>query len=1733
MARNERGSGGDTFRRAGRIVLLGLGGLVLLAVIAVLVLTNTPWGREQVREIVLGQLQPVVEGQVEIGRIDGNLLREPHLRDVTIVDREGRPFLDATSVSVRYSIPGLLRQRIILSSVELTEVHVVLDAPPGEEWNFARIFDPEPEVEPDPEPGWGDWVELRDVRLSDSRVTLRMEWEPAEELSPAEQEEEIRRALEGETREAVTEVPGGYQSVMDFRALDAHIPRVLAAHPDTADIPVKVASLRTIAQPFRPPSVEVRDFSGSFRIGEDLVRFEEVAISLPGTHLQAEGRLALDTGEGAFEVSADPLSLADLRFLHPPLPAEVEGHLRVGARLSEAVTHVVAEEIDFRVGEGWMEGRIEGTFGDTLRVEDTRLRFADIETTLLEELVPGFDAPEHGRISGDLAAHSEPERPAEATRVDAWVQLDETEGPSSRVEAEGIIELDEEPQMEGLTVRLAPLQASLVRGFAPDVQVRGAFEGTATLDGPARGPFRLEGSMTHRDPLAGTSRLSARGGADLRDELRLVDLLVSLEPVQLALARDALEDVPEGATLTGFLRLDGPPGELLQVESDLALEDPATGTSRIGVRGGVGMPEEVLFDSFEVELSPFLIPTLGAFFPDLPLSGILQGTVRLDGSPAQRLAFSTDLAHEDGEEHSHIEGQGELSTAEDGRISADLVLHELSLVTVGRFAPEADLRGSASGYLRAEGIPEDLAVQADLELPEGHLESEASLDRTGEEPEYELHVRLDEVNLAALSGRTDEVTAIGGTVAGEGRGTELPALRGSLLADLTDRGPGRPRLLHAAAHLDDGRAVVDSFALEADGGEARVRGTFGLTGDRDGELEYRIAIDSLHLLQPFMPDGGGMVEPRPAVQEAALEEREAELREVIREGEVEMLATGETPALPEPSDTLDIVGVRADVLAGWVEVVGAAQGNLEEFDVTGSASVRDLLAAGQALGEGSFEFAVRDVGAAEMTASLTAEARSLRVAGFAYDSLFARLDYRQSEAVDEAPAGDVDRSGELSLTLHQDDETWILADGGFELRHGTTEIRLDDLALHFPDDSYRTPAPTVVRWSERALEVETLTLESDRGARVHLDGRLPAADEGELDLLIDDLEIAHMLALLQERPGVEGGLHIDAPIRGTMAEPRFEAEASITRLHVNGEGAPEALAHLEYSDQMLTADLSVADPVVPPPVAEVEEAPPTPEPEPLEAEDGTAAAEEDAVMTVAARIPMDLALTAIPGPRFPPEPIEVDARLHDLSLGRFAAFTDQVEAVQGEVAGHLSVTGTVREPEIEGAIELVAPTLFVVPLGIRISDMTGVVRVENEALVVDSLVAHSGGPLRVTGEVDLSRFTAPAFDLALEARNTRVMDTEDVRMRLDADLTVTGPMEAVEIAGGVRTRSGVVRIPETRELAAPGPLDLEDPATFERVDQVLVATRDALIDPPIILENLRTELQLHIDRDFWIRSTELNVEIYTPPAIGPLAVRLNGIAARDIALEGTVNTGRGEYEFMGRRFDLARGSVTFVGGTEIDPLIRLTAEHEVQLPGREAFDIRIIVDGTLMELETQLESTAQPPISQTDLVSLVVFGREAGSLLQQHGSVLSGQGSGGGPLVGNVAARATQQFAAVGMEALVNELETETARALSLDVLHIQPADAPSEIFTGRALDVLRGTEVQAGRYVTPRLFLSGQARPTFVHPGARVEYETDGGYLWRTSWRPRFLPAVPTLAEESPDRASVFSSFLFREWRF
>ena len=94
----------------------------------------------------------------------------------------------------------------------------------------------------------------------------------------------------------------------------------------------------------------------------------------------------------------------------------------------------------------------------------------------------------------------------------------------------------------------------------------------------------------------------------------------------------------------------------------------------------------------------------------------------------------------------------------------------------------------------------------------------------------------------------------------------------------------------------------------------------------------------------------------------------------------------------------------------------------------------------------------------------------------------------------------------------------------------------------------------------------------------------------------------------------------------------------------------------------------------------------------------------------------------------------------------------------------------------------------------------------------------------------------------------------------------------------------------------------------------------------------------------------------------------------NIILIGGVEVIRGFYNFQGRRFDIVRGSeLRFYGTQPIDPALNVSAEREIA-----GVTAQVGVRGTARQPTIQLSS--YPPLEESDILSLIVFGQTVNSL---------------------------------------------------------------------------------------------------------------------------------------------------------
>jgi translocation and assembly module TamB len=484
--------------------------------------------------------------------------------------------------------------------------------------------------------------------------------------------------------------------------------------------------------------------------------------------------------------------------------------------------------------------------------------------------------------------------------------------------------------------------------------------------------------------------------------------------------------------------------------------------------------------------------------------------------------------------------------------------------------------------------------------------------------------------------------------------------------------------------------------------------------------------------------------------------------------------------------------------------------------------------------------------------------------------------------------------------------------------------------------------------------------------------------------------------------------------------------------------------------------------------------------------------------------------------------MDLAIRADSLPLDMIPQINQYVTNMRGTIASNFKVGGTLSRPEVTGQFLFQNAEARVVPVGINLKQINGSIRMLKDTVVVDSVVAYSEGRIAITGGLGIGSMRNPSFDIKATANRALVLDNDKGRLLASTNLSIVGPFNAPYVSGGLRILDGVLMIPESdgKKIVAD-----KDPALFSVLDTAVASNREIFPTQSPLLANLRMDVNLRVDRDVFVRSRDANVEVYSD---GDLAIHVNR-AKQSLIFDGVLLSERGEYRFLTKRFEIKRGSATFINIDQLNPTLQVTGAYEVRLPSREAINIRILIGGTLLNPRISLESDAQPPIPQSDLLSYLAFGRSSSSLLQLEAS---GVGSSNN-LIGAGAALAAQQLAGVALGVMADEAAGEAAQSLGADVFNITPADVQTDVG-----GFLRGTELEFGKYIKSHTFVGLQVRPdpqALKRPGVYVQHRFGGlrGYRLETSFEPRFILREPSLALQEPSTTSVLGLFFIREWRF
>ncbi|HEX6372664.1 MAG TPA: translocation/assembly module TamB domain-containing protein [Longimicrobium sp.] len=1219
-------------------------------------------------------------------------------------------------------------------------------------------------------------------------------------------------------------------------------------------------------------------------------------------------------------------------------------------------------------------------------------------------------------------------------------------------------------------LRLADLEAL---GYVDRLPLLGTVTGDiASLDvlnAGSGGPLRIDltASLTPRDNPGTTPSVLAAAGlvrwAPGEDPLRFQSLRVEARPLRLEHLA-SLTDKPNPmlrGVLTGAATVSGSAGDVRILDGDLAYAvGDAPETVLRGLSGRFQAGETPRWE-LGARAQPLALATLTELFPALPFrTATLAGPIRASGV-GDDVRFDVDLQGAAG----GIEARGTLVMGDPLRF--DVAGRLDAFRASGVLAGDVPLDGPLSGTFSARGAANDFRFAVDMTQGQGSFNLAGDVRKQGDDPyQFDVAGRVDNFRIGALIGKPGLLPGpVSGPIAVSGGGRQPYRFDVALTGPqgmFDVRGTFMPGTV--PSYTVAGR--VHNLDLSALPGMANLPAT-RLTGTVDLEgrgttpetFQGRVAFDAT----PGSTVGGVPIEAgtvRLTAADGILNIQRLLL--AVRGARLEASGTlGLTAGSPDNLIRFELdapnLGVLAAVIpppgryepeiAGSLQASGWVRGTLRypeiAFNARGSGLRWQTYQADRLAAEGRLAR-----GATVWTGNVSVNGEGLALGNQTIRSVALEANLAPEQA-------------SFGIDLRKDENTDLRASGILELDGLTVSgmlLRDMDLRLRETHWTLGVPEARLAR-TDGGIVIQNLRVQRTGTAStgfIEANGVLPTSGSANLVVNMAGIEMAELRQLVPTMPDVSGTLALNAAVTGRIESPSLVLDATIDRLAYGGLTTDRLALQGRYDAGVMRLDADVL-------------------------------MAGRAVLDAEASVPMDLTLGGlVPGFTLRRgDPLSATLRADSLPLQLITAAVPTVlENGEGVAVAQVTVSGTLDNPRV-GGTAAIGGALTILPLGVRWENIDAALRLEGQTITVERATAHTGsnGVASVTGRVVLEQMTRPVLELAVTASSFQAMDNEDVAsLQADADVRISGVYPGAEVRGWVRLEDGTIYIPELGEQAEADIVDVD-------VGALGADTVSAGIAKAVGLGGLLPrDLRVIIGESVWLESGDSRIAIE-----GELTVYE---AAGALRVYGELDATRGTYTLrvgpVEREFEVVRGSVQFSGTPELNPRLDIVARHEVRTrePGTPDIGVLVNVGGTMQAPTLTLSSETRPPLPESELLTLLLFGRRSADLANlpaefTQGIILE-------QLLGGV---------------LTNEIEQVCAGLPFVDYcrLRARPTGSGFSGIPQFGTDIFAYASLEVGKEVFEDAFLVMEIVDLLTNPkvGFSGEWQATRSWTVRGAWEP------------------------------
>ncbi len=329
-------------------------------------------------------------------------------------------------------------------------------------------------------------------------------------------------------------------------------------------------------------------------------------------------------------------------------------------------------------------------------------------------------------------------------------------------------------------------------------------------------------------------------------------------------------------------------------------------------------------------------------------------------------------------------------------------------------------------------------------------------------------------------------------------------------------------------------------------------------------------------------------------------------------------------------------------------------------------------------------------------------------------------------------------------------------------------------------------------------------------------------------------------------------------------------------------------------------------------------------------------------------------------------------------------FMPEAYQIGGDINLNATIGGAPSAPDLRGTLTWKNGRFLDAVNEIELKSLSADAAFQGKEVILKSFNgtdAAGTGTITANGRIDLANAATPDMTANVRANNIRLLQSDEYNVRLNANMDLITRAGNYFLTGQITPEEIQINIPERFN---------------ETIPTLNVVTREKdKKQGPNMMEKLNLDITFDAAQQIFVRGWGLDAELGGNLAITGTA------AAPDI--QGKLETIRGRYEELGKRFEIDYAILRFQGAVPPSPYldVKTSTELEDDITGH------ILIGGRATDPELTFSST--PELPEDEVLSRILFGEDPSNIspyqavqLAQTLRRFSGKGGGGIDLLGTV-----------------------------------------------------------------------------------------------------------------------------------